>query len=223
MTGYQGVKVESEAGNQTLAKTKLISTTDFFYPLVEDPYLQGRISCCNVLSDVYAMGISRVDHMLMILGISLQMKESDREIVTREMMRGFNDCANEAGTSITGGQSIMNPWPMIGGVANVMCMDSEFIRPNHGKPGDVLVLTKPLGTQPAVNMKQRLSKDDGKAFFAKLGIESEKIDHAYYMAMESMATLNRNAARLMRKYASHGATDVTGFGILGHAENLAAA
>ena len=223
MTGYQGVKVESEAGNQTLAKTKLISTTDFFYPLVEDPYLQGRISCCNVLSDVYAMGISRVDHMLMILGISLQMKESDREIVTREMMRGFNDCANEAGTSITGGQSIMNPWPMIGGVANVMCMDSEFIRPNHGKPGDVLVLTKPLGTQPAVNMKQRLSKDDGKVFFAKLGIESEKIDHAYYMAMESMATLNRNAATLMRKYASHGATDVTGFGILGHAENLAAA
>ena len=153
MTGYQGIKVESEAGNQTLAETKLISTTDFFYPLVEDPYLQGRISCCNVLSDVYAMGISRVDHMLMILGISLQMKENDREVVTREMMRGFNDCANEAGTSITGGQSIMNPWPMIGGVANVMCMDSEFIRPNHGKPGDVLVLTKPLGTQPAVNMK----------------------------------------------------------------------
>ena len=103
MTGYQGPEVKNEGGRQTLAKTKLISTTDFFYPLVEDPYLQGRISCCNVLSDVYAMGIPRVDHMLMILGISLQMKESDREVVTREMMRGFNDCASEAGTSITGG------------------------------------------------------------------------------------------------------------------------
>ena len=117
----------------------------------------------------------------------------------------------------------MNPWPMIGGVANVMCMESEFIRPNHGKAGDVLVLTKPLGTQPAVNMKQRLSKEDGEAFFAERGIESERIEHAYFMAMESMATLNRNAAMLMRKYSSHGATDVTGFGILGHAENLAAA
>ena len=56
-----------------------------------------------MLSDVYAMGISRVDHMLMILGISLQMQEADREICTREMMRGFNDCATEAATKITGG------------------------------------------------------------------------------------------------------------------------
>ena len=64
--------------------------------------------------------------MLMILGISLAMREADREIITREMMRGFNDCAEEANTRITGGQSIMNPWPMIGGVANVMCHESEF-------------------------------------------------------------------------------------------------
>ena len=62
------------------------------------------------------------------------------------MIRGFDDCAKEAGTKITGGQSIMNPWPMIGGVANVMCLKDEYIRPNLGKPGDVIVLTKPLGT-----------------------------------------------------------------------------
>lgn len=86
----------------------LISTTDFFYPLVEDPYMQGRISCCNVLSDIYAMGIDKVDHMLMVLGVSLKMQESEREIVTREMIRGFNDCCTEAETSITGGQSVMN-------------------------------------------------------------------------------------------------------------------
>lgn len=84
--------------------------------------------------------------MLMVLGISLSMQEGDREIVTREMMRGFNDCATEAGTKITGGQSIMNPWPIIGGVANVMCNESEFIRPNNGIDGDLIVLTKPLGT-----------------------------------------------------------------------------
>ena len=81
----------------------LISTTDFFYPLVEDPYMQGRIAACNTLSDVYAMGIDRVDHMLMILGVSLMMQESEREIVTRTMIQGFNDCATEAGTMITGG------------------------------------------------------------------------------------------------------------------------
>jgi len=55
----------------------------------------------------------------------------------------------------------MNPWPMIGGVANVMCNENEFVRPNHGQAGDLIVLTKPLGTQPAVNMKQKLSGTDG--------------------------------------------------------------
>ena len=94
--------------------------------------------------------------MLMILGVSLMMKESEREIVTREMIRGFNDCATEAGTSITGGQSIMNPWPMIGGVANVMLLKDEYVKPNFGEAGDLILLTKPLGTQPAVNLKQKL-------------------------------------------------------------------
>jgi selenide, water dikinase len=114
--------------------------------------MQGRIACCNTLSDIYAMGIDRVDHMLMVLGISRIMKEEDREIVTREMIRGFNDCASEAETMVTGGQSIMNPWPIIGGVANTMCREDEYIRPNFGRSGDILVLTKPLGTQVAVNL-----------------------------------------------------------------------
>ncbi len=124
----------------------LISTTDFFYPLIDDPYMQGRIAACNTLSDIYAMGIDRVDHMLMILGVSLKMAEEAREIVTREMIRGFNDCASEAKTIITGGQSIMNPWPIIGGVANVVCNEDEYTRPNLGRAGDIIVLTKPLGT-----------------------------------------------------------------------------
>ena len=92
-----------EKRSDDLAAARLISTTDFFYPLVDDPYMQGRIACCNVLSDLYAMGVSRVDHMLMILSVSLQMDESEREIITKEMMRGFNDCAEEADTKITGG------------------------------------------------------------------------------------------------------------------------
>ena len=81
------------------------------------------------------------------------MKEKEREIVTRAMMRGFNDCATEAKTIITGGQSVMNPWPMIGGVANVQCTGDEFKLPCDAEPGDALMLTKPLGTQVAVNLK----------------------------------------------------------------------
>lgn len=64
------------------------------------------------------------------------MLEQHREIVTREMIRGFNDCALEAGTLITGGQSIMNPWPIIGGEANVICRKDEYLSPNFGEPGD---------------------------------------------------------------------------------------
>lgn len=148
-------KFLSERNGTRDAEPHLISTIDFFYPLVEDPYMQGRIACCNVLSDIYAMGVDRpVDHMLMVLGISLEMNDAEREVVTREMMRGFDDCAREAGTAVTGGQSIMNPWPIIGGVANIMARSDEYRRPNFGVPGDVLVLTKPIGTQPAVNLKQ---------------------------------------------------------------------
>ena len=108
----------------------LISSTDFFYPLVEDPYLQGRIACANVLSDIYAMGIDRIDHMLMILAISLKMSGLERSVVTKQIISGFNDTATEAGTLITGGQSVMNPWPMIGGVANVVCHEDDYLKVN---------------------------------------------------------------------------------------------
>jgi selenide,water dikinase len=90
---------------------KVISTTDFFFPLVEDPYLQGRIACCNVLSDMYALGVVDVDNVLMLIAASLDMPGAARLLVTKEMMRGFNDQARAADTAVTGGQSVLNPWP----------------------------------------------------------------------------------------------------------------
>lgn len=108
------------------------------------------------------MGIDRVDNILMVLGISLQMTEEERQIITREMMRGFNDCAIEAETMVTGGQSVMNPWPMIGGTAIVMCQDQDYVQVNQGQPGDKLVLTKPLGTQVAVNLHEWLIQKNKK-------------------------------------------------------------
>lgn len=95
----------------------LVSTTDFFFPSVEDPYVQGKIACANVLSDVYAMGVTEVDTMLMILGVCRDMSEKQRDVVTTQMIRGFNDLARRAQTNVTGGQTVMNPWPIVGGVA----------------------------------------------------------------------------------------------------------
>lgn len=122
----------------------LVQTTDFFYPLVEDPYMQGKIACANVLSDLYAMGVSECDNMLMLLGISTDLTNKERHIVTPLVIKGFSDLAREAGTSVNGGQTVLNPWFIVGGVASSVCADDEFIMPDKAVPGDVLVLTKPL-------------------------------------------------------------------------------
>lgn len=106
---------------------RLVQTTDFFYPLVDDPYLQGKIACANVLSDLYAMGVTDCDNMLMLLGVSVDMTAKEREIVTSLMIKGFNDLAKEAGTSVNGGQTVLNPWYIIGGVATSIASLSEFI------------------------------------------------------------------------------------------------
>jgi selenide,water dikinase len=125
----------------------LVQTTDFFYPLVEDPYMQGKqrlkdliavshtqlwiflgkIACANVLSDLYAMGVTECDNMLMLLAVSTKMTEKERDVVIPLMMRGFKDCALEAGSTVTGGQTVMNPWCTIGGVATTVCQPNEFI------------------------------------------------------------------------------------------------
>lgn len=204
----------------------LIQTTDFFYPLVEDPFQMGRIACANVLSDLYAMGVMKVDNILMLLGISTKFTASERDIVVSLMIDGFRDCAAEAGTQVQGGQTVLNPWMTIGGVATAVCSRSEFIMPDRATVGDVLVLTKPLGTQVAVNAHQWMemfNSGSGSDWWDKIApvISFEEVREAYLHAMESMSRLNRVAARLMHKHGAHGATDVTGFGLLGHAGNLA--
>ncbi|RHY34218.1 hypothetical protein DYB32_001877 [Aphanomyces invadans] len=197
-----------------------VSTTDFFYPLVQDPYVQGRIACANVLSDLYAMGVTEVDTMLMILGVSRLMTDIERDVVTTQLIHGFNDLAREAGTNVTGGQTVMNPWPIVGGVAMSVRHESQIIRPENAKAGEVLVLTKPLGTQLAVNalqMKDQPHRWQKVQHF----LTKEAADIAFAKASESMERLNITAAKLMHKYGATSATDVTGFGILGHASNLA--
>lgn len=198
----------------------LVQTTDFFYPLVDDPYMMGKIACANVLSDLYALGVTECDNMLMLLAVSQKMSDKERDVVVPLMIRGFKDLAVEADTSVNGGQTVINPWVTIGGVATTVCQANEFIMPDSAVIGDVLVLTKPLGTQVAVNAYQWLDQSD-RWNRIKLVVSEDDVRKAYQRAMFSMARLNRTASRLMHKYNAHGATDVTGFGLLGHANNLA--
>jgi len=202
--------------------TLLAQTTDFFYPLVDDPYMQGRIACANVLSDLYAMGVVNCHNMLMLLAVSKDMTDKERDVVIPLMMQGFQDTAQEAGCLVTGGQTVMNPWVTIGGVASSVCGRADIIMPEGARPGELLLLTKPIGTQVAVNAHQWL--EEGGERWQKVvakGTSREEVLAAYRAATLSMARLNLTGARLMHKHGATAATDVTGFGILGHAANLA--
>jgi len=181
--------------------------------------MQGKIACANVLSDLYATGIWQCDNMLMLLGISTELSNTERSVVTKLVIQGFSDLAHEAGTSVNGGQTVLNPWFIIGGVATSVTAEEEVIMPDGAQAGDVIILTKPLGTQIAVNANQWLDNPE-RWIKIKDIVTVDQVKKAYEDSMFSMARLNKNAAMLMHKYNAHAATDVTGFGILGHAKNL---
>lgn len=185
--------------------------------------MQGRIGAANVLSDLYAEGVEHCDFVLMLLAACQGMPPNERNICTQEMVRGFRDACIEAETSVTGGQTVMNPWPIIGGVATTIAAKGEFVPSDGAKIGDVLVLTKPLGTQVAVNVHQWRHQPNSrhwKQIVDEKVITEAQAEDMMHAAVCSMARLNRNGGRLMLKYKANAATDVTGFGILGHAQNL---
>merc|ERR1719251_294239 len=95
----------------------------------------------------------------MLLAVSKEMTDAERDVVIPMIMRGFQDTAQEAGCLVTGGQTVINPWVTIGGVASSVCNRGEIIMPEGAKPGDVLLLTKALGTQVAVNAHQWLEEE----------------------------------------------------------------
>jgi selenide,water dikinase len=221
--GTKGGKIAMDCSvRKTRQGHYCISTTDFFFPLVDSPYLQGRIGAANVLSDLYAEGVEHCDFMLMLLAACRDMPEEERNICTKEMVKGFRDACDEAETTITGGQTVLNPWPIIGGVATAIVAEGEFVPSDGAKAGDVVVLTKPLGTQVAVNVHQwRHLNNKHWDICLKNNITTQMAEDMMHAAVCSMARLNRNAGRLMLKYGAHACTDVTGFGVLGHAQNLA--
>ena len=188
-----------------------ISTTDFFFPLVDSPYMQGRIGAANVLSDLYAEGVEHCDFMLMLLAASRDMGRIQQTICTREMIRGFRDACDEADVPITGGQTVLNPWPIIGGVATSIVAEGEFVKSDGAQVGDVLVLTKALGTQIAANVHQWRKEDHRfwKKCVEKDILTIEDAEDMMHQAVISMARLNRNGGRLMTKHNAHACTDGT--------------
>lgn len=105
----------------------LVQTVDFFYPLVDDPRLMGRIACANVLSDIFACGVVTIDRCEMILSVATEFTDAERDIVVPLMIDGFKSAASEAGCQVRIGIAATNPWCIIGGIATSVCMANEII------------------------------------------------------------------------------------------------
>jgi selenide,water dikinase len=181
----------------------LIHTADFFTPIVDDPYAFGRIAATNALSDVYAMGGEPVS-ALNLVAWPLATLGGD---MLAEVLRGGSDAAAAAGIAVVGGHSIDDPEPKYGMAVTGTVHPDRVLTNAGGKPGDALVLTKPLGAGTVATAIKR-------------GLAGEDLVER---AIEVMTTLNAEGARAARAAGAHALTDVTGFGLLGHLHELAAA
>ncbi len=199
-----GAELFDDAGVYRLdAGTALVTTLDFFPPLVDDPYTFGRIAAANSLSDIYAMG-GRPICALNVVGFP----DKDLPIeILGDILRGGSERLAAAGAVLAGGHSVRDA-EIKYGLSVTGRIDPEHILTNAGaKPGDLLVLTKPIGSGTLTTAAKQ-----GK-------IEESELAEA----VDVMIDLNAGACEAMLEVGVHAATDITGFGLIGHAHELAAA
>ena len=185
--------------NESLA---LVQTVDFFTPIVDDAYDFGRVSAANSLSDVYAMGANPVTALNIVA-----FPEDDLPVeVLADILRGSADICETAGVAVAGGHSVSDKELKFGLAVTGLVDPRDGLLTNAGaKPGDILLLTKPLGTGLISN-----------------AMMNDAADSEYVMAMtEVMVRLNRAAAEEARRHGVSAVTDITGFGLLGHAREMA--
>jgi len=177
----------------------LVQTVDFFTPIVDDPYAWGAIAAANSMSDVYAMGAQP----LLALNLVGWPRELDADLLAR-VMQGGADKATEGGVLIIGGHTVDDPEPKYGMAVTGTVRPEQVVRTTGARPGMQLVLTKPLSMGVISTALKR-----GAASLALIE-----------QATAIMATLNKSAAEAMVEIGAGAATDVTGFGLLGHLHNM---
>jgi selenide,water dikinase len=193
---------DDAAAYQLAPDLVLVQTVDFFTPVVDDPFLFGQIAAANALSDIYAMG-ARPLLALNIVGFPSCLGED----VLREILRGGAEKVKEAGALLAGGHSINDEEPKYGLAVTGTARPEEIWSNGGARPGDDLILTKPLGTG---------------VFLTAYKVDLAPLDEFDRVAT-SMATLNAAAAAAARKIGVSACTDITGFGLLGHAYEMAKA
>ena len=185
------------------AREAVVSTVDFFPPVVDDPFAFGQIAAANALSDIWAMGARPLFALNLV---AFPSKALPVEILGR-ILEGGQSKADEAGISILGGHSVDDPEPKYGMAVTGVVHPRRILTNAGGRPGDVLILTKPLGSGIATTA-------------IKMGIASAELERS---VVELMSRLNRAAGEVFAsgRFPVHALTDVTGFGLLGHLAEMA--
>jgi cysteine desulfurase NifS/selenium donor protein len=178
----------------------IVQTLDFFTPIVDDPYEFGAIAAANALSDIYAMGATPL-FALNIVGFPVNRLPIE---VLKQILKGASDKSAEAGIQIIGGHTVDDPEPKFGMAVTGIIHPDKILRNDGASPGDMLILTKPIGTGILATAMKR-------------GLTDEKTNRR---TVEVMIELNRNAAEVMLTFPVSTATDVTGFGLLGHLHEM---
>jgi selenide,water dikinase len=186
----------------------LVQTVDFFTPVVDDPYLYGQIAATNALSDLYAM---RARPVMALALVAFPMSALPVEMLG-EILRGGAEKVAEAGAVLGGGHSIDHDIPLYGLAASGLAEEERVTRNAGARPGDALVLTKPLGIGIVVRAGRTDTAESGSGKPHARLLSDGELDEA----VRVMTTLNAAAARAMEGFDIHAVTDVTGFGLLGH-------
>ena len=181
-------------------ETALIQTVDFFTPVVDNPYDFGAIAAANALSDIYAMGAKPI-FALNIVGFPSNRLPME---VLKEILKGAQDKAAEAGISIIGGHTIDDPEPKFGMVVNGIAHPTKILANSNAKEGDAIILTKPIGLGIISTALKRGLVDKNTEQFA----------------IKVMSTLNKYAADVLTHFNVNACTDVTGFGLMGHLSEI---
>jgi selenide,water dikinase len=197
-------------------ETCLVQSVDFFTPIVDEPETQGEIAACNVTNDLYAKGAVNILGVLVVMGFPPEMPNQ----AAVELLRGFSNYCRKLGTLVIGGHTISNPWPILGGAATATMKIKDIVYKKGAKQGDDLILTKPLGVQPVMAAYRMIDEPDlNKELLEKMSMKN--IKEAIRKTVSLMTTTNKPVAEAMNEVKTNAATDITGFGLIGHASEVA--
>ena len=195
----------------------MVKNIDIFTPIIDEPMIMGEIAAANVTNDVFALNVLEISGMLVFLGMK---KNMPMEVAEGILIGIKNFMENKIGSKVLGGHTIYSEWPLIGGEASGFVHKDKIVKKNYVEDGDTLILTKPIGNQ-AIMAAYRLQKNNPDLLKA---FSKEEIDESIDLAVEYMTMPLKSVVEAIHSYEDvsfvHSMTDVSGFGLSGHLEEM---